>query len=79
MGRAPCLSRGTTQAFSFGNGFAEVSQAPVSEGRLAEFIVRNVTPGTLGGFRFHLADCFLQRQPLSRDVGFVQCRLDPRN
>ncbi len=76
MSRASCLSRGTTQTLGLGDSFPEVSQATVAQRRLAKIIVLIVAAGALGRFRLHLADCFLKRQPLSRNVGFVQCRMD---
>ena len=75
MSRASSFRRGTPETLGLGNRFAEISQAAVAERRLGKVIVVNVDPRPFGGFRFHLADRFLERQSFARYIGFVQRRL----
>src|SRR5450759_3342322 len=67
------LGRGVTQAFGIGHRVTEAAQALVRDGwrRLGRFRAR-----ALDRLRLDLADRLLQRQPLARDVGFLERRLD---
>ena len=69
---APGFGGRLTKALDFGHRLAEIAQAPIAQRGLGRLGLLNVRPRPLGSFRLDLADGFLERQSLARDVGLVE-------
>ena len=75
------LRRRIAEALRLGHAIAEVAQAMVTKTLVAQrrprlLAIGGIRPRAFCRFRFHLADRLLQRQPLARDVGFIERGID---